>query len=89
MAIKFGLPREAVVRHLGYSRWEELTALSQTHWPNLNFACLLVLAPWRLIASRPLKLWAITTSTAIPKFKDRSRDSTFAATVGRQYVHQI
>jgi len=65
----------------------ELTALSQTQWPNLNFSCVRRsllgafsrVVPSALVAS-PLKLWIITASTiiAIPKFKDRSRDSGYA-----------
>jgi len=63
----------------------ELTAPSQTQWQNLNFSCLrrsilgaLSHVPSALVAS-PLKLWVITASTAIPKFKDRSRDSGYAS----------
>jgi len=59
----------------------ELTAPSQTQWPNLNFSCLrhsllgaLNHVPSALVAS-PLKLWVITASTTIPKFKDGSHDS--------------
>jgi len=60
----------------------KLTALSKTQCPNLNFSrlrrsllgALTRLVPSALVAT-PLKLWAITASTANPKFKDRSRDS--------------
>jgi len=74
-----------IILHAGLSSdpLVELTALSQTQWPNFNFSCfrrsllgaLTSVVPPALVAS-PLKFWAIT---AIPKFKDRSRDSGYAA----------
>jgi len=61
-----------------YSRLPDPTA-------KFNFSCLrrsllgafTRVVPLALIAS-PLKLWAITVLTVIPKFKNRSHDSSYA-----------
>jgi len=76
-----------IILHAGLSSDPvgELTALSQTQWQNLNFSflrrsllgALTRVVPSALVVS-PLKLWAITASAAIPKFKVRSRDSGYA-----------
>jgi len=83
----------------------ELTDLFQSQWPNVNFTCLrrsflgalTRVVPSALIAC-PLKLWVITASTVVPKFKDKSRHSVYApityfaavdSTLRREYAHQI
>jgi len=93
-----------IILHAGLSSdpLSELTALSKTQWPNLNFSCLrrsllgalTRVVPSALVAS-PLKLWAITASTAIPKFKMTQVTplwpsfATVDSTLRREYAHQI